>query len=73
MRKERNRKINSNVVELFIVGWALPTKNNPIQLLTVGNAHPTGILLESTNGKFQIHQRISFHAYTYAVGKTNST
>ena len=56
----------------FIVGWALPTKNSQIQLLTVGNAHPTGILLESTNGKFQIHRRISFHAYTYAVGETNS-
>jgi hypothetical protein len=56
----------------FIVGWALPTKNNPIQLLTVGNAHPTGILLESTNGKFQKHRRISVHAYTYAVGETNS-
>jgi hypothetical protein len=56
----------------FIVGWALPTKNNQIQLLTVGNAHPTGILLESTNSKYQIHRRISSHACTYAVGETNS-
>ncbi len=51
----------------FIVGWALPTKNRRIQQLTVGNAHPTGILLESTNGKFQTHCRISFNAYIYAV------
>ena len=47
----------------FIVGWALPTKNSQIQLLMVGNAHPTGILLESTNGKAQMHRRIFFHAY----------
>jgi hypothetical protein len=73
MRKERNRKINSNVVELFYRRVGIAHQKNPIQLLTVGNAHPTGILLESTNGKFQIHHRIFFHAYTYAVGKTNST
>ena len=57
----------------FIVGWALPTKNKQIQLLTVGIAHPTGILLESTNGEFQTHRRISFNAYIYAVGETNSS
>jgi len=47
----------------------MPTKNRQIQLLTVGNAHPTRILLESTNGKFQIHRLISFNAYIYAVGE----
>ncbi len=63
---------NLSLQNFFIVGWALPTKNRQIQLLTVGNAHPTGILLESTNGKFQTHRRISFYACIYAVGETNS-
>ena len=57
----------------FIVGWALPTKNRQIQLFTVGNAHPTGIRLESTNGEFQTHRRSSFNAYIYKVGETNSS
>jgi hypothetical protein len=40
--------------DFFILGWAIPSKNNQIQLLTVGDAHPTRILLESTNGKFRL-------------------
>jgi hypothetical protein len=70
--KESGAELTLTLQNFFIVGWALPTKNSQIQLLTVGNAHPTGILLESTNGKFQIHRRISFNAYIHTVGETNS-
>jgi hypothetical protein len=55
----------------FIAGWALPTKNRQFQLLAMVNAHPTKILVESRNGKFQIHRRISVNVYIYAVGETN--
>ena len=60
----------STLAELLYRRVGIAHQKYQIQLLTVGNAHPTGILLESTNSKFQIHRRISSHACTYAVGET---